>query len=432
MFFLSACRATAARSALLYAMEVNAVMLTVMEVLSQPLFSDFEFLTNQSGLYNVISGVGIFEWESKEVIQREFNSGEFVITTLSYARENINDGIGCLQALIGQHVAAIAIKDIYFRELPPEIIDLANRNHTPILLFSNVNFEDIIFNIKNALLSNKFNASLIDRINELFRGPKNAGLDARIKNINPFFRANNICCYCRPASGEEQILSDKLDQYYRAYLHNRKESLHSEYDAYTLVKYPSGILVIYSTDDGVDTIRKKLLQLLYLLNLERMDFRIGISTPRESLNTLPASIWESIYACATSVISKEPLLDFCQIGVYQFLCALRHHAWVEQFYYNIERLLSEYDERHHSNLLETVLTYVKCDRNISLAAEMLFQHSNTIRYRLEKVKTVLGLEETVDYYNQLYVFATLYEIRQVLDHWDLAGAIEVYPIEPPI
>lgn len=432
MFFLSACRATAARSALLYAMEVNAVMLTVMEVLSQPLFSDFEFLTNQSGLYNVISGVGIFEWESKEVIQREFNSGEFVITTLSYARENINDGIGCLQALIGQHVAAIAIKDIYFRELPPEIIDLANRNHTPILLFSNVNFEDIIFNIKNALLSNNFNASLIDRINELFRGPKNAGLDARIKNINPFFRANNICCYCRPASGEEQILSDKLDQYYRAYLHNRKESLHSKYDAYTLVKYPSGILVIYSTDDGVDTIRKKLLQLLYLLNLERMDFRIGISTPRESLNTLPASIWESIYACATSVISKEPLLDFCQIGVYQFLCALRHHAWVEQFYYNIERLLSEYDERHHSNLLETVLTYVKCDRNISLAAEMLFQHSNTIRYRLEKVKTVLGLEETVDYYNQLYVFATLYEIRQVLDHWDLAGAIEVYPIEPPI
>ena len=120
--------------------------------------------------------------------------------------ENINDGIGCLQALIGQHVAAIAIKDIYFRELPPEIIDLANRNHTPILLFSNVNFEDIIFNIKNALLSNNFNASLIDRINELFRGPKNAGLDARIKNINPFFRANNICCYCRPASGEEQIL----------------------------------------------------------------------------------------------------------------------------------------------------------------------------------------------------------------------------------
>ena len=432
MFFLSSFRATAARSSLLYAMDFNAVMLTVMEVLSQPLFSDFEFLTNQSGLYNVISGVGIFEWESKEVIQREFNSGEFVITTLSYARENINDGIGCLQALIGQHVAAIAIKDIYFRELPPEIIDLANRNHTPILLFSNVNFEDIIFNIKNALLSNNFNASLIDRINELFRGPKNAGLDARIKNINPFFRANNICCYCRPASGEEQILSDKLDQYYRAYLHNRKESLHSEYDAYTLVKYPSGILVIYSTDDGVDTIRKKLLQLLYLLNLERMDFRIGISTPRESLNTLPASIWESIYACATSVISKEPLLDFCQIGVYQFLCALRHHAWVEQFYYNIERLLSEYDERHHSNLLETVLTYVKCDRNISLAAEMLFQHSNTIRYRLEKVKTVLGLEETVDYYNQLYVFATLYEIRQVLDHWDLAGAIEVYPIEPPI
>ena len=119
-------------------------MLTVMEILSQPLFSGFRFLTDKSGLYNVISGVGIFEWESKEVIRSDFNPGEFVMTTLSYARENIDAGIECLHALIGQKVALIAIKDIYFRELPEDLIQAANQNHIPILLFSGVNFEDII------------------------------------------------------------------------------------------------------------------------------------------------------------------------------------------------------------------------------------------------------------------------------------------------
>ncbi len=78
------------------------------------------------------------------------------MTTLSYARENIDAGIECLHALIGQKVALIAIKDIYFRELPEDLIQAANQNHIPILLFSGVNFEDIIFNVKNALFGKQF------------------------------------------------------------------------------------------------------------------------------------------------------------------------------------------------------------------------------------------------------------------------------------
>jgi hypothetical protein len=396
-------------------------MLTVMEILSQPLFSGFRFLTDKSGLYNVISGVGIFEWESKEVIRSEFNPGEFVITTLSYARENIDAGIECLHALIGQKVALIAIKDIYFRELPDDLIQDANQNHIPILLFSGVNFEDIIFNVKNALLANNFNEGMVHRINNLFQTQHSPEMTlSLIKAINPFFRTQHICCLCRPISGDESEKTSQVDAYYKEYTHIRKGPLSPEQDAYTLVKYSFGILVIFSSNADLTELQKRLFALLQGLDLKRTDFRIGLSSPSDDLSQLPFSIQESIYACAVAEIKQKQIMEFNQSGIYTFLAPLRHHSWMEKFFHRIEHSLSQYDESHNSNLLETVLTYSKCNQNISQTADVLFQHSNTIRYRLEKTKTILKIDDALEYNIQMHLFSVLYEIRATLNTWSLS------------
>ena len=45
----------------------------------------------------------------------------------------------------------------------------------------------------------------------------------------------------------------------------------------------------------------------------------------------------------------------------------------------------------------------------------MYQHSNTIRYRLDKIKNVLGLKELNSSYHLLYIFAILYEIYDLFD-----------------
>jgi|GEM_PF-4586921 len=53
--------------------------------------------------------------------------------------------------------------------------------------------------------------------------------------------------------------------------------------------------------------------------------------------------------------------------------------------------LVEYDEASGGNLLETLNVYMRHDMQINSAAEALFLHKNTLRYRLERIEKLTGL-----------------------------------------
>jgi purine catabolism regulator len=55
----------------------------------------------------------------------------------------------------------------------------------------------------------------------------------------------------------------------------------------------------------------------------------------------------------------------------------------------LEPLLS-YDDRHNSELVQTLRVYLASDRNVGSSAEQLFVHRNTLRYRLRQVEELLG------------------------------------------
>lgn len=52
--------------------------------------------------------------------------------------------------------------------------------------------------------------------------------------------------------------------------------------------------------------------------------------------------------------------------------------------------LAEYDERHNSNLCQTLRTYLAEDSNIGKASKRLAIHRNTMVYRINKIHDILG------------------------------------------
>ena len=58
-------------------------------------------------------------------------------------------------------------------------------------------------------------------------------------------------------------------------------------------------------------------------------------------------------------------------------------------YHEVEEsvsILQKYDASHDVNLLETVISYVKNNGDFAKTSEELFQHSNTVRYRIRKAE----------------------------------------------
>ncbi len=54
--------------------------------------------------------------------------------------------------------------------------------------------------------------------------------------------------------------------------------------------------------------------------------------------------------------------------------------------------IQDYDRQHHTDYWRTLRAYVLCDRNYSEAATSLNLHQNTVRYRIEKLRSIFDLD----------------------------------------
>lgn len=54
--------------------------------------------------------------------------------------------------------------------------------------------------------------------------------------------------------------------------------------------------------------------------------------------------------------------------------------------------LERYDDRYRTSLLETLETWLACDASVSVTAARLYAHRHTIRYRLDRVRELTGLD----------------------------------------
>ena len=389
-------------------------MITVMELLSYPIFQNFTLVSDASGLVNQVSGTGIFEWESEEDINKTFRSGEFVMTTLSAFREDPKAAEEALKPLVRMRVCAISIKTIQYKELSAEFIRFANEHQIPVFLFSGTYFDDIIFTVKNALLTNNSNQLMAEKVSKLVHfAAENDDADKSAKEINPFFHQQFVCCTCSlyPEENASQLLECLQKQYAKLpkeYLPNPQKNVHS------LIWYAHGFLLIYTADTEPKLTQEEVLSFLHKWIDNSSSVRIGTSRVKIGLQELGTAIRESFYANVSCRIDNEEVLSFEQIGLDQSIIPLRNNPWVLAQYDRFLSILVEHDEKHNTNLMETLLQYIKSNGDIVLTANTLYQHANTIRYRLGKIKQLLEINDSMDSYCQLYYFVRLYLIHQLL------------------
>jgi DNA-binding PucR family transcriptional regulator len=65
---------------------------------------------------------------------------------------------------------------------------------------------------------------------------------------------------------------------------------------------------------------------------------------------------------------------------------------LQRFYAETVEPLVAYDEQYETDLVQTLETFLECDGNVANTAQRLFTHRHTIRYRLERVRDLCGLD----------------------------------------
>ena len=108
---------------------------------------------------------------------------------------------------------------------------------------------------------------------------------------------------------------------------------------------------------------------------------------------LAANVAEGQGASADPAPAAE-VLAFEDTGSYRLLLPAmsEDRAELERFYAETVGRLAAYDEQYETDLVQTVETFLECDGNVAGSAQKLFTHRHTVRYRLERVRDIAGLD----------------------------------------
>jgi DNA-binding PucR family transcriptional regulator len=90
----------------------------------------------------------------------------------------------------------------------------------------------------------------------------------------------------------------------------------------------------------------------------------------------------------------RPVLAFEETGAYRLLLSAMSEdpAELQRFYAETVEPLVAYDEQYETDLVQTVEAFLEADGNVAGTAQRLFTHRHTIRYRLERVRELSGLD----------------------------------------
>ncbi len=92
--------------------------------------------------------------------------------------------------------------------------------------------------------------------------------------------------------------------------------------------------------------------------------------------------------------AERPLLAFEQTGAYRLLLSAMSEdpGELQRFYAETVEPLVAYDDQYETELVRTVEAFLDNDGNVAGTAQKLFTHRHTIRYRLERVRDLSGLD----------------------------------------
>lgn len=392
-------------------------MVMVMDLLAHPIFKDFRLVSGSNGLYNAVSGTGIFEWESPDDVEKSFQKGEFIVTTLIQARSDALMAEQCIKLLISKGVSAIGIKTVYYNEISDDLKAFSTLHGIPIFLFTDTYFDDIIFHIKTRLTSNTLFLDNSLKAKALIK--EDLSLDQVVnlaREINPFFYRNILCCY---SSLNDKSIRNKKDishYYAKCFEANVYDSLDSSNMIFSLIRYERGLLIIYTLKNKPEDMILHFTDFLKRLGVDDKAFLIGISSIKSGLEQLGDAVKECIFANTSCLIDNEPLQVFENIGLDRLLMPICYDKWTNFYYTDLLEKITSFDRTHNYKLMDTLLEYVKSNGDIQLTAKKTFQHGNTIRYRLDKAKKILKIDDNPDSFTQLYVFIRLYQIHRNLDN----------------
>ena len=344
-------------------------------------------IAGQDGLERTVTEAVLFEYDPSRVQLPDFYRGDLVVTTLAYARGDAKLVAHSLQALMNQGIAGLMVKTAYFSELPQAVITLANRLGTPVFLFDDTYIEEVILQVTDLIRGKRHFAGFEQDVDALMRGDLTEEQTRERARRIDLLGQSSYRIYA--VSPKERMIT--LDDKLYALMETDADAAHR----CTFIEWRRMMLALCREEDGLSAQEAlaRFGDLLTRAGVDRQSVVIGQSDLREARAQMGASLCEAVYAARAAKLCGKAELAAHELGLYAYLFPMSENPFVCDRCRRVLSAIREYDAQNHTNLEQTALVYVKENMEIAAAAKVLFQHPNTVRYRLSKIQRIIGMED---------------------------------------
>ena len=138
---------------------------------------------------------------------------------------------------------------------------------------------------------------------------------------------------------------------------------------------------------------------------------VGIGTLADGIRDIHRS-HENAYTayCLTKTAIPRNLLSYDELGIYKILADVKEAAIYPEFVSETVGALMKYDRENHTDYMEILEAYFENDCNALHTAQALYCHKNTLAYKLNKIKKVLGYD-ILKNENRVKIMVAIYILR---------------------
>ncbi len=364
--------------------------ITVKNVLELPSLKEFRLAAGKKGLDHIVEKAGIVDYEFADGAVPSsadaFEQNSFVIGTLLFAKDRPEWILQALQTLRSYGVSALAVKTVFFRQLPPEVLRYADETGFPLFLFDHSYFEDVIAELREALKGDQ-TAQREHRLLDELIGKRHSSEEVRrlALELHAHLRQWNRAFFC---VGDREYDDWEAARILNFFALNAERS--QETAAFV---YEDGFLFLVSDVEKAEE--------RFQIGFENGIRTAGLAEKGETLTVgrgkvygleeLDRGVREAITACRGALLLGKKDMDYAEMGFLRILMeadqsALRSCA--EDFLSPLRG-----DGETGAMLWKTAEAYVRAKGDIGSTSEALFLHPNTVRYRLGKIREKLDKGE---------------------------------------
>lgn len=382
---------------------------TVGDIYSLNQDKNLEILTGNSSLERVVTGISLLDYEFSDK-DLETIKDKVIISSFIFAKDDYKKVHDVICSLADNGAAVLGIKNVYCRTLKQETVDYAKSKNLSIFTFGHdVYYENIITDVHKMLKGTNNSGRLTEqRVNSLVAwGRDTEELREQILGINSFFNEKHLVVYLK--AKDAAVLKEDIALIEKA--QNNRMILKQD----SIFKFRKGLMYIATAKEVIKETPQESLNcikiLLSNLGIDMQKYFIGISGMAASMDFIDITMNESLYAVKFCELKQEDVVFFDEMDIYRIAFPLIDSPWGRRYYTNVIERIKEYDTEHNTDLMDTAIAYIDNEGNIKRTSELTFQHENTIRYKVKKIKEIIGVYDEGDkVYTELHIAMIMNEL----------------------